>query len=120
MALRSHKTNGSLQAVIGPTAKGEQQEFSSKYLLEKACLDEAGRCFSQANDTPLLQQPILQWFGETGTSKPAFKRVLQGKFNQEIENPYMVKLLHNLKKPENVPEFEPRSLEDYTSGWRKA
>jgi len=32
----------------------------------------------------------------------------------------VVKLLHNLKRPENVPEFEPRSLEDYTSGWRKA
>jgi len=41
-ALRSLKPNRSLQAVMGPTADRERQEFSSKYLLEKACLDEAG------------------------------------------------------------------------------
>ncbi len=89
-------------------------------MLKKACLDEAGCHFLQANDTPLLQQPMIQWFGEIGTNRPAFRQVLRGKFHHEIGNPYVEKLLKNLKKPEKVPEFIPRSLEEYATGWRKA
>jgi len=110
---------GALQAVTGPTAKGHQQEFSSK-LLEKACLDEAGHQFLQANDTPLLQNPMIQWFGETGTNRPSFKQVLLAKFHHEIGNPYVEKLLQHLQKPEQVHAFTSQSLEDYTISWRKA
>jgi len=96
-ALQSNTRYGPLQAVIGPTPEGQCQEFSSKYLLEKACLDEAGHRFSQANDTPLLQNPVLKWFGETGTNKPTFEQVLSGKFSLEQDNIYITKLLSQLK-----------------------
>jgi len=89
-------------------------------MLEKVCLNKAGHRFSQANDTPLLQQPMIQWFREIGTNRPTFRQVLQGKFHHKIGNPYVVKLLKNLKKTEHVPEFAPWSLEDYTIGWKKA
>jgi len=88
---------GPLQVVIGPTPNGQHQEFTSKYSLEKACLDEAGHQFLQANDTPLLQNPIIKWFGETGTNKPAFKQVLLGKFCLKQDNIYFTKLLNQLK-----------------------
>jgi len=96
-ALHSNTRYGTLQAVIGPTPEGQCQEFASKYSLERACLDEAGHWFSQANDTPLLEHPIIKWFGETGTNKPAFKQVLSGKFCHEPENIYIQKLLQQLK-----------------------
>jgi len=87
--------------------------------LEKACLDKAGCWFLQANNTPLLQHPMIKWFGEIGTNRPAFKQVLSGKFNLDTDNIYVRKLLQQLKKPENVLKLAPRSLQDYTNGWRK-
>jgi len=80
---------GTLQAVTGPTPDGQCQEFSTKYLLKKACLDEAGHWFLQANDTPLLQNPMIKWFGETGTNRLTFKQVLLGKFNLKPDNIYV-------------------------------
>jgi len=66
--------------------------------LEKVCLDKAGRRFSQANDTPLLQNPSLKHFGEIGTNRPAFKKVLEGKYQPTPdENIYVRKLLQQLK-----------------------
>ena len=107
LVLRMKPNNGPLQVVIRPTAKGERQEFSSKYLLKKACLEEAGCQFSQANDTLLLQPTITQWFGEIGTNRPAFKQVLQGKFNKETNNLYVEKLFQAFKQPEQVSEVAP-------------
>jgi len=120
-ALRTNPRPGALQAVIGPAPDGQLQEFSTKYLLEKACLEEAGRRFSQANDTPLLQNPILQRFGETGTNHPAFKKVLDGTYQSSSDkNVYIQKLLQQLKRPTEVRDFPLRSLQEYTEGWRKA
>ena len=104
-ALRSNTQHGKLQAVTRPTSEGNRQEFSSKYLLEKACLDEAGHQFLQANNTPLLQHPMIKWFGEIGTNRPTFKQVLSGKFNPDTDNMYVRNLLQQLKRPENVLEL---------------
>jgi len=96
---------GALQAVIGPAPDRQLKEFSTKYELEKVCLEEAGCRFSHANDTPLLQNPILQRFGETGTNRPAFKKVLDGKYQSSPEeNVYARKLLQQLKRPPEVQD----------------
>jgi len=56
-----------LLAVIGPTRDGPgRQEYMLKGELEQACIDEAGRRFTQALDTPLLIEPLVNLFGESG------------------------------------------------------
>jgi len=88
--------SGTLTRVIGPTPNG-RQEVNTRNQLEKACLEEAGRWFSQANATPLLQQPILNQFGEVGTNRQAFKQALAGTLSPEVHNnPFVTKLLKAL------------------------
>jgi len=70
--LQSSNRQGALHAVIGLGTEGLCQEFTTKSLLEKACLEEAGRRFTQANDTPLLQANMLQKFGEIRPNRPEF------------------------------------------------
>ena len=106
--------------VIGPTQNG-RQEVHTRNQLEKACLEEAGRQFSQANVTPLLQQPILKQFGEVGTNRLAFKKALAGTLSPELhEDPFVTKLLHALQRPPQVQDIPQRSLQEYTDGWKKA
>jgi len=76
-ALQPGNCSGALMMVIGPT-RDSRQEFHTRYLLEKACLEDTGHWFSQANSRPLLQQPILKQFGEIRTNWPLFKKVLSG------------------------------------------
>jgi len=121
LVLKTTNRQGSLQTVIGLTTDGLHLEFTTKYSLEKACLDEAGCRFSQANNTPLLQEPLLHRFGELGTNWPEFKKVLAGKSTQNPnDNIYMTKLMQQLCQPEPLREITPRSLQDYTTGWRRA
>ncbi len=121
LILKNTQRQVSLQAVIGPSPDSQWLEFSTKHSLEKACLDEAGCRFTQANDTPLLQEPLLKRFGELGTNRLEFRKVLDGKPTQHpTDDIYVTKLLKQLQRPELVKEVTPRSLHDYTTGWRKA
>jgi len=62
--------------VIGPDPQGGCLSYTHKSELEQACLDEAGRCFMQVHDTPLLLPPLVNIFGETGSTFQSFKQVL--------------------------------------------
>jgi len=85
-------------------------------MLEKACLDKAGWQFSQANNTPLLQEPMLQQFGEIGTNRPEFKKVLAGKSNHHPHKDiYVKKMLQQLQQPEPIRDIPPRSLQEYST-----
>jgi len=118
--LQSSNQSGTLTRVIGPTQNG-RQEMHTRNKLKKACLEEAGQWFSQANVTPLLQQPILKQFGKIGTNWPAFKKALAGKLSLEAqEDPYVNKLIHALQRPPHIMDIPQRSLQEYTDGWRKA
>jgi len=106
--------------VIGPTPN-RRQEANTRNQLEKACLEEASRQFFQANVTPLLQQPILNQFGEIGTNQQAFKQALAGTLNPEVhEDPFVTKLLKALQRPPQVIDIPQRSLQEYMEGWKKA
>jgi len=97
-----------------------QTRIAHKILLEKACLKEAGQCFSQANVTPLLQQPILKQFGKIGMNQPAFQKVLSGQLTPESPtDPYVPKLFQALQCPTQVKEIPPRSLQEYADSWQK-
>jgi len=105
--------------VISPTAKG-WQEFHTRYPLEKVCLEEAGHRFSQANMTPLLQNPMLQWFGEIRTNQPSFKWVLSRTIKLEPQtDPYVKMLFQHLCCPAQIQEIWPRMLQEYSNGWQK-
>jgi len=119
-ALQSSTRQGALQAVTGPTPEGPRQEFSTKAALEKACLEEAGRRFTQASDTPMLQPQMLQKFGEIGANRPEFKKVLAGRSQLPTDNIYTTKLLQQLNRPPLITDIPLRSLQEYTTGWRKS
>jgi len=89
-ALKDQWCNPSLLAVIGPALEGGgHQEFASKAKLEWACIDKAGRWFTQASHTPLLVNPFLHLFSETGSSSTHLKQVLAGNFQSPaVCNPF--------------------------------
>jgi len=69
-----------------------------------ACLEEARRCFTQAKDTPMLQQPMLSLFSIDQMDTPMFTQILEGTFQCPTEcNPYLQKLLKQLQKLEGLP-----------------
>jgi len=120
-ALNSEPRPGALNAVIRPNANGQRQEFTTKHTLEKVCLEEAGHQFSQANNTPLLQNLFLKIFRELGTNRLAFKQVLAGKFPCKQHNKlYTTKLLQQLQHPQQVRDIPQQTTQEYASGWWKA
>jgi len=80
-ALNKLVTHRLLTMVIVPgLADNTCKEFHQKVELEQACLAEAGRCFTQAQDMPLLLTPLLEIFGKCRKSK-GIAQVLAGEFN---------------------------------------
>jgi len=72
-ALHNQWHTPGLLVVIDLAFEGSsQQEFTTKVDLKWACIEEAGRQFTQASDTPLLVDPFLHMFGETGASSSMF------------------------------------------------
>jgi len=108
--------------VIGPSYTNDsQQQFSSKGELELACIDEASQCFTQANGTPFLAEPLLRLFGEMGFNSRLFQQVLDGTYHPPMAcDPYAAKLLLHLQYPPNLQPIPAQSLQEYQSGWHKA
>jgi len=95
-------------------------EFHQKDELEKACLEEVGRRFTQAQHTPLLSSPLLKIFAECSKSKEV-TRVLSGTFIPPIPcDEFATKFLSSLAKPSQVSDCAMRTASEYCNGWRKA
>ena len=54
---------GSLTAVIAPNSQGEWVEYNDKQGMEQAMVDENSRRFSQASNTPFVQEPLASKVG---------------------------------------------------------
>jgi len=94
-------------------------EFHQKDELEKACLEEAGRRFTQAQYTPLLSPPLLQIFGECGNAKEV-TRVLSGTFISPIPcDGFANRFLASVAKTPQVVDCIMRTAAEYCNGWRK-
>jgi len=120
-ALTNLNRTTSLSIVIGPDAQSGHQTYSNKGKLEQVCLDEAGRCFTQAHDTPFLMSPLLHLFGETGKGAASFNQVLAGEFTPPMAcDPYAMKLLHYLYRPSSIQDIPPQTTAEYQQGWRQA
>jgi len=97
------------------------RECMAKQVLERACLAEAGRRSTQANQTPCFTALLWERFGKLGVHQQAFKEVLEGKFiPPNTCNPYVKKVLQHLQKPSGVPEVGPPTLAEYIYGCRHA
>jgi len=99
---------------------GARKEFHQKTDLERACLEEAGRRFTQARHTPLLSSPLIKILGERG--KPQLiDQILAGAVNlPPLSDQYTKKFLLALARTPRLPEVVPCSLPVYTRGWQKA
>jgi len=96
------------------------QECTTKSDLESTCLAEAGRRFTQANDTPFLTSLLLEIFGETGVCSKAFNVVLERTFVLPSEyDKYMKKVLQHLSKPPDVPVITLQDIPGYTKDGTK-
>jgi len=94
---------------------------SNKKRVENACLVEAGWRFTQANQTPFLQAPLLKDFGEIRVDRLAFKTVLAGTYLPPPGcDQMMVKLLQTLRCPADLPDIHIGGEEEFNRGWRKA
>jgi len=67
--------------------------------LEKACLEEVGQCFTQAQLTPLLQPPFINIFGETGRPKELAKVLDRNFLTPPGCNDYAKKFLNAVYQP---------------------
>ena len=109
----------SLSMVIAPGPNGTRREYHQKAEMEKACMDEAGRRFTQARHTPFLTPPLLEIFGETGNRK-AITQVLDGRFQIPSDcDRYAAQFLAAIARPLRQ-SISPRTPESYRQGWTKA
>jgi len=110
-----------LLMVVAPRQSSNiHQEYHQKVELEQACLDEAGRCFTQAWNTPLLSSPLIEVFGKCSHPKE-MTRVLVGTFTLPTNcDWYAAKLLSAVSWPQNVVDVLPQTTLSYRQGWQKA
>jgi len=72
----------------------------NKASLEKACLEEAHKCFTQAANSPIFQLPAETGLHSGGVGSIAFQKILARTYDMsDISNPYTVKLLSHLSRP---------------------
>jgi len=119
-ALGTMTQHAGLTQVTAPTEEElkERTCYTTKVNIEQACLAEAKRRFTQANDTPMLQQPMTDIFGIDNMDSPAFEQILAGTFQCPAEcNKYVHKLIEHMKRPQELPPITMRTYEEYKQSW---
>ena len=119
-ALGKQAVHNGLSQVTAPRSNDDSTRvtYNSKEDLEKACLEEARRRFTQAAATPMLQPPMIDLVGLADMDKPAFQQILDGNFEcPETCDPYLKKLIPYLRKPDNIPEMNMRTYTEYKRSW---
>ena len=115
---------GAVTSVIAPDRHGQWREVTTKREVEDALIEENIRRFSQARDTPFLQEPLLSAVGPFGTS-PGAEEILKGTFQipPGVDH-YAAKLIPHLQRLPEVAAGRRISLtmdpEEYRKGWLKA
>jgi len=110
-----------LTAVTAPESlkNPTQRTTEGASQLKRACLEEAGRRFTQARDTPFLKEPLRSRF-EQGIESVAFQEVLKGTFIcPPNTDPYAVRLIVSLTRHPEA-HAAPWTAQEQISGWRKA
>jgi len=99
-------THNPLALVTAPGRTSNiRQEYHQKAELEKACLEEAGRRFTQAKHTPLLMSPLVDIFGECGNPKEV-ARLLVGDISLPVNSDkYALKFFMELTQPPGMTDI---------------
>jgi len=81
-ALGQLETRRRLLQVTAPImgSKNNQKMYTNKEQIKLACLEEAHRRFTQAADTPMLQQTMTLHLGLADVDSPAIQQILYGTF----------------------------------------
>jgi hypothetical protein len=108
--------------VNAPNAAGTREDHYDRTSIETACQEEGTRCFSQTNNTPLMQPNFVQRVGYHAELQGA-EESLNGNFipPQDMD-PYAIQFLTQLKMPEVVqdqPLSKAISTESYWESWGK-
>ena len=112
--------------VIAPNSQGKWVEYNDKQGMEQAMVDENSRRFSQASNTPFVQEPLALKVGQYGEGQGAAE-ILEGNFQiPEGTDPWAAKMIPHLQRPEAVTNADPHSLpsqyitvDEHVSGWEK-
>jgi hypothetical protein len=118
-----NKAQSSVTQVFITTSDGSRMECNSKQEIEDACIEENHRRFSQTNDTPPMEEWIVEAVGYCAES-PGGQEILDGTFViPPTCNPYLAKLINGMRMPEIVRRLEPISThistKTHISGWRR-
>jgi len=101
------------------TPSGPRMEHYQKADLEQACLTEASRRFTQANNTPLLTPPLINLFSKEKLNKEA-KQALAGQFTLPPNcDPEAALFLASISRPQSILDIGARNTEEYRRGWKK-
>jgi len=113
---------GLLQVTAPVTgSKTNQIMYTNKDQIELACLEEAHHQFTQAADTPMLQQPRISCFGLANIDSVAFQKILDGTFQCLSTCDLITKhLLQQLARPDRVVDHHLRMYKEFYKGWSQA
>ncbi len=118
----AHSHTGLNQVNIpDPVNSNQRLIVNDKHTLEKACLDEAHRRFTQAAVAPIANLSSTAGLGNLDTGSPAFLQILNGTYDTtNIQDPYTVKLIKQLARPRGITEIASRTEAEYITGWVRA
>jgi len=106
-----------LLCVIHP----DGSECTTKTSMETTCLEENQRRFHQADDTPLLTDPLFALVGPLGDG-PARPEILKGQFQHPDVDPVVTATLNSLSQTDSTSLMGPVriTVADYQAIWRRS
>ena len=113
-----------MSCVNAPTSNGEgpRTDHYDRGAIEKACMEEGTRRFSQTITTPLMQQEFIARVGYQGELNGA-DEILEGTFDPPNDmDPYAKEFIQQLKMQEVVQDqmiTRAISTESYQESWKR-
>ena len=113
----------SLTTLDAPGPEGSRQICQTKNEVEAACVAEGRRRFTQAYNSPFVNEPLLSLVGLLGTG-PAAENILNGTFQVPASvDIHTANFIQHLQKPECIAQHSlPNhglSTESHCQGWRR-
>jgi hypothetical protein len=108
--------------IPNPENEDEWIEISDPVTIENNLIDKSVTHFSQANEAPFCQSPLIELFGYEGTNDNMMDMIKKGLIPIEIRQQpmYVNKLLERLASGNNLPEItKDISLDDFIQGLHK-
>jgi endonuclease/exonuclease/phosphatase family metal-dependent hydrolase len=116
------KLRSKLVKVAVPTGNKEWKETEGKLEMEKGCIEENIRRFTQANHTPSLKPEIIDKIGWTGNTSFS-DQILNNSANVQDLHPHIQELIPFLSKPDSITAIGDISTiisaEDYKYSWKR-